>query len=514
MEEAFILDGLTATHPIETEVDDSLAAHQAFDNISYFKGASVIRMLCSYIGPDVFCTGVSIYLKEHAYGNATSKDLWKALSEASALDVAQLMSNWIHAPGYPIVEASNDGRACSVSQRPYSRSERCSITWNIPLMPRKHSLTAINVLRNSRITFPSLTQRGINEGHTGFYRVSYDPAYVQSFDPQNLAAVDKAGHVADLLALCLIDQKPIGEFLNVVLSLKQEVDTFVWQQISASFGTLRSIFASESGICDAIKSFLEDLMTSILGRVDWNVNGAGYLEVELMKIVLSLAESIDHHTTIAEAQRLFSEWRAGGHLDGNFQLLVFSCGVGRGTKAEFDTIKQQYLRSTSIDGKEICLRAMARVTEPDLVRDLVKFATSDHVPLQNANIVAGALARNPQSRRVLWDLMKEDWHAMHKKLSQNETALALWIEDALSQFSDIDIMEDIQAFFADKDCRVFARSLAIAYAKIERNARFKASSAAELSEWAAKQRRCSVTPDCFGTKETMPENDPGRKVLT
>lgn len=47
---------------------NALEVDQIFDHISYLKGSSVIRMLSSHLGQDVFIKGVSDYLKKHVYG--------------------------------------------------------------------------------------------------------------------------------------------------------------------------------------------------------------------------------------------------------------------------------------------------------------------------------------------------------------------------------------------------------------------------------------------------------------
>lgn len=84
---------------------------QIFDHISYLKGSSVIRMLSDHLGRETFLRGVAQYLKAHAYGeispqtdqerpiitkwnspgNATTNDLWSALSKASNQDVNSFM---------------------------------------------------------------------------------------------------------------------------------------------------------------------------------------------------------------------------------------------------------------------------------------------------------------------------------------------------------------------------------------------------------------------------------------
>jgi len=48
-------------------------------------------MLSSHLGVETFLSGVSRYLKRHAYGNATTADLWAALSEEAKTDVAAFM---------------------------------------------------------------------------------------------------------------------------------------------------------------------------------------------------------------------------------------------------------------------------------------------------------------------------------------------------------------------------------------------------------------------------------------
>lgn len=68
VQQAFSLDSLRASHPIEVPVRNALEVDQIFDHISYLKGSSVIRMLSSHLGQETFLRGVSDYLKAHSYG--------------------------------------------------------------------------------------------------------------------------------------------------------------------------------------------------------------------------------------------------------------------------------------------------------------------------------------------------------------------------------------------------------------------------------------------------------------
>lgn len=94
MPRALNLDALRSSHPIEVKVNDPAEIHQIFDAISYYKGASVIRMLSSWLGVDTFLAGVRRYLARHKLANASTGDLWKALSEEAGVDVSKFMTLW------------------------------------------------------------------------------------------------------------------------------------------------------------------------------------------------------------------------------------------------------------------------------------------------------------------------------------------------------------------------------------------------------------------------------------
>lgn len=50
---AITLDALDNSHPIEVEVKDAGAASEAFDIVSYKKGATLVRWTLSWLGEEV-----------------------------------------------------------------------------------------------------------------------------------------------------------------------------------------------------------------------------------------------------------------------------------------------------------------------------------------------------------------------------------------------------------------------------------------------------------------------------
>jgi alanyl aminopeptidase len=88
--------------PIATP-DDIL---NAFDGITYNKGASVLNMFEGYLGSDVFMRGVRAYIAEHAFGNATSTEFAAAISKAAGRDIGPAFATFLEQPGAPEITAT------------------------------------------------------------------------------------------------------------------------------------------------------------------------------------------------------------------------------------------------------------------------------------------------------------------------------------------------------------------------------------------------------------------------
>lgn len=96
---AYWEDQLVTTHPIEATVNDTLSAFANFDGITYGKGASVLKQISYYLGPEKFKKGVQLYFKEHAGENAELKDFMASLSQTSKKDLGQWQKLWLQTAG-------------------------------------------------------------------------------------------------------------------------------------------------------------------------------------------------------------------------------------------------------------------------------------------------------------------------------------------------------------------------------------------------------------------------------
>jgi aminopeptidase N len=70
-------------------------------NNVYPKGALVLEMLKTQLGPERFWASIRRYLTRHAYGNATSDDLRQAVLEATGQSLGWFWDQWIYSAGFP-----------------------------------------------------------------------------------------------------------------------------------------------------------------------------------------------------------------------------------------------------------------------------------------------------------------------------------------------------------------------------------------------------------------------------
>ncbi len=73
---------------------------------NYDKGAWVLHMLRGLVGDSAFFEGLRAYYHAHAYGNALTPDLQRALETASGRDLGWFFRQWLYEPGFPRIRVA------------------------------------------------------------------------------------------------------------------------------------------------------------------------------------------------------------------------------------------------------------------------------------------------------------------------------------------------------------------------------------------------------------------------
>ncbi|KAL3437998.1 peptidase family M1-domain-containing protein [Aspergillus tetrazonus] len=500
VQQAFQLDSLRASHPIQVPVKNALEVDQIFDHISYLKGSSVIRMLSTHLGRETFLRGVAQYLKTHAYGNATTNDLWFALSQASNQDVNSFMDPWIRKIGFPVVTIAEETGQLEIRQNRFLstgdvKPEEDETTWWIPLGIKSGPELTVQdprALVSKADTIQGIGQDSfykINKDLSGFYRTNYSSSRLkklgQSLD--SLSTEDKIGLIGDAAALAVSGEGSTAALLSLLEGFKDETNYLVWSQISSSVGNLRSVFSQNEEVAEGLKKFARELSAPAANMIGWEFKPSDdYLTVQLRKLLIAMSGLAGNESIVAEAKNRFGLWATAkdkSAIHTNLRSAIFSIAVSEGTREEYDSVKDEYLKTDSVDGKEICLGALGRTKDAALVNEYLDFVFSDKVAIQDVHNGAVSLAANSKVRHLLWEYMKNNWNSVEARLSANNVVFERFVRMGLSKFADHSIGDDIAAFFQDKDTTAYDRALVIVADSIRTSANYKERDEKQVLKW-------------------------------
>lgn len=188
---------------------------------------------------------------------------------------------------------------------------------------------------------------------------------------------------------------------------------------------------------------------------------------------------------IAEAQRRFELYTSGKDksvVPPYLRGAIFGISIRYGTAVEYAALKKEWQTTTSIDGRVIALRALARFQTPDLLPDYLSFLFTDVAP-QDLHTGAVGLAANPVTRYGLWQYTKQNFDAIRARIGDNMIVLDLFLRYSLKSFSDRETEKDIATYFEGRDNSGYNRTLAVASDTILSRAAYKERDAEALLGW-------------------------------
>ena len=110
---------------------------EQFDDRAYPKGAWVLHMLRSQLGPDMYRQAITEYIKRHRNTNVTSDELQEVMEEVSGRSFDQFFDQWVHHGGVPElgIEYSwnADTKMARVTVKQTHKVDEKVLLFNLPL---------------------------------------------------------------------------------------------------------------------------------------------------------------------------------------------------------------------------------------------------------------------------------------------------------------------------------------------------------------------------------------------
>jgi alanyl aminopeptidase len=236
-------DSLISARKTRQEILAKDDINNAFDSITYQKGATVIGMFENWMGPEEFRRGVQSYLKQYEYQATTAAQFLDSLSTSSKKNVTAAFSTFLNQAGVPVVsvglECQSGKAALHLKQQRFlplgwkgaSDQTVGNQTWQIPLCVRYGTGTAgqsqCTLMTQASETLELTGAKGCpawvqaNDRAIGYYRVEYEGSLLSALtngDVQarlpatgradlmgNAEALSKGGKLAAADALDLVD---------------------------------------------------------------------------------------------------------------------------------------------------------------------------------------------------------------------------------------------------------------------------------------------------------------------
>lgn len=479
--EAFSLDALRNTHPIEVEVGHPAEISEIFDKVSYAKGASVLRMLWQYLGEKDFQNGLSHYLKHYAYSNARTEDLWQALEEVSGKPVKKVMKNWTAKSGHPLIKVEITGKRLRLTQSRFfssaiSKTEvKDQTIWAIPLKI-KNERSEKELLMDKKSAAVEVSKKGwlkLNYGEGTLVRIDYPQKLLESLKEgvktKQLPAVDRLGLVRDTFDLAQAGATPTTLALKLALSFTGEDDFTVWSQLSAHLNQLESLLALEPDFED-YKAFGRKIYQNIVAKMGWQKRpDEKHTDSLLRSMALFSLGSFGDLKIIKYAQELF-----GKQLDGKIKIdpdlrgVVYNLVAQNGGQKEFNLFLKMYKEEDNQQEKDRIGRALGLFRQKTILQKTLDFAISKKVRYQNSLQIIASVWHNPQGRYLSWQFIKKHWHLLKERYAGGHYFTRVF--EPAGDFTKVSDAKEIEKFVSKNPVPEAKRTIAQALEQIYSNA--------------------------------------------
>ena len=496
-EQAMEGDARSTTHPIQQPVATDAEANSAFDDITYKKGQSLLRMLESFLGEDVFRDGIRRYIAAHQYSNSTTADLWNALSEASKKPVGEIAAGWTEQSGFPLVKVKREkGGGVQLTQERFTVNFRNAppLEWRIPLTYAVIGKSAGALLVTSKTdnlqNIPADRALKLNVNGAGNYRVEYDePSWnllLQALP--KLGVQDRVNLLSDAWALVQANRAPVSLYFGLVEKLPPSTELAEREELINVLDFINRLFVGSSEL-KKVQSYARSLLRPTFDMLGWEPKaGEPAAARRLRTSLINALGDLDDQAVIAGCRDRFGKYLTSPQsLAPDLRPPIFAV-VGRSADEKtWDRLHELGLKTTSIEEKQNYYNALAEAMDPSMVKKTLPIALGDELPTSRAVFLVSRVARDSDHPDIAWEFAKANMTALLAKtdaLGANRYAPSLF-----TFFSEDSRADELQAYARRNLPTASAPEVAKVVDEIRFRAGFKKRLAAQLSAWIERTNR-------------------------
>jgi aminopeptidase N len=506
---AIDLDSLQSTHAIHISVRTPTEIDALFDDITYQKGAAVIRMIEHYVGAAPFRDGVNAYLQAHAYGTATSEDFWKTIAATSGKPVDQILPTFINQPGVPIIDVSSLTCAGSTPETLATFGQErffldatdagsSRILWQVPACvktggsPDRPTCAVISKPREKLdVAQGCAPWIFANAGAAGYYRTAYAPEILRALAPHvedALSAPERATLIGDEWALVRANRHTVADYLTLAAGYGLEPVSGVLGDV-----TERLRFIREYLTTDATRSRLEALVRSMLrptfAKLGFSPASSDTDERRSLRaVVVSALGSIANDEEVVRQSRAALDrlLASGASLDPTLGESVVHIAAQHGDEQLYNTLIAAAARATAPSEHMLYLLASTDFRDSRIIDRALQRVLSNDVRTQDTARYLTSFFDNPVARPRAWSFVKSNWTALEPKLRIYGAGPTLM--RGLGSFCDAAARDDIRSFFASHRLTGVTGPLNQAIERIDNCIDLREKQTQPVSDWLTTRR--------------------------
>ncbi|NXQ59594.1 AMPN Aminopeptidase, partial [Anthoscopus minutus] len=478
-------DALASSHPLsfrEEEINTPAQISEVFDSIAYSKGASVLRMLSSFLSEDIFKEGLQSYLHTFSYNNTVYTDLWVHLQQAVEKNNVQLpdnisniMDRWTLQMGFPVVTV--DTRSGAINQThflldPTSSVDRPSVfnyTWIIPITwmtgsSRGNSsfwLTKVTDTNNNfRLNSPSWLLLNLNV--TGYFRVNYNQENWDQLLSQLgtnhkvFPVINRAQIIDDAFNLARAKYVNVALALNTTRFLRQETEYMPWQAALSNLQYFQQMF-DRSEVFGAMSKYMRKQVTPLFAYYKNITNGWKDIPSGLMvqyNEINAISTACSYGVT--ECQELATEylrqWQnaTNNPVPPNLRSAIYCSMVATGGAEAWDFLWKKFQEAPVVSEADKLRTALSCSPHPWILSRYLEYTLDPtKIRKQDATSTINSIASNVVGQPLAWDFIRGNWRTLFTQYGGGSFSFSRLILSVTQRFSSEFELQQLEQFKED-----------------------------------------------------------------
>ena len=449
-------DGVQSVHVM---VNDPAEIDALFDSaIVYAKGSRMLVMVRALLGDEALRKGLKNYFAAHKYGNATGDDLWKALGEASGLDIGAIMHSWLEQPGYPVVNAKVEDGKLVLTQKQFFIGEGKEVgrEWQIPL--NSNYAAVPKIMKDGKLVVGDyadlIADNGVpfrlNVGNNSDFIVKYDKTLLDDIlnHIDELDAVDKLQLLQDFRLLAEGGHMSYADIVPLLPKFADSTSPIVNNALYRIMTTLRNFVTPDSKEEKDLKKLYNLLSEKQVKRLGLLPKAGESNDDNLTRpYVVAASLYAGNDDTINGLHTIYSE--NSDNLEGisaDIRSAVLVNEVKNfGNMTLFDKLLKKYQETSDASLKQDLCAGITSTKMPEIIDAIVDdFENSEIIKPQDLRAWYRNVLANPFGQEQAWNWIRLEWPWLEATVGGDMefatfitvTANIFHTEERLNQFQD------------------------------------------------------------------------------